>query len=149
MSTTVRGNGTVHFTFSFIMKLNIIIITSCDSLFTIFIIKLENGLKKHFRNVARIKHGFVELVVILFTLNTRCDHVIPYQLSTYQLFFQNRLNPITGRLFRAFKIQAVLFGPHQKNCYGSCLLHTNHLKLGTRLLWTLEKVLTLVTGLKL
>ena len=78
MSTTVRGNGTVHFTFSFIMKLNIIIITSCDSLFTIFIIKLENGLKKHFRNVARIKHGFVELVVILFTLNTRCDYVIPY-----------------------------------------------------------------------
>ena len=34
-----------------------------------FIIKLENGLKKHVRNVARIKHGFVELVVILFTLN--------------------------------------------------------------------------------
>ena len=60
------------------MKLNIIIITSCDSLFTIFIIKLENGLKKHFRNVDRIKHGFVELVVILFTLNTRCDYMIPY-----------------------------------------------------------------------
>ena len=33
-------------------------------------LKLENGLKKHVRNVARIKHGFVELVVNLFTLNT-------------------------------------------------------------------------------
>ena len=105
--------------------------------------------KKHVQNVARIKHGFVELVVILFTLNTRRDHVIPYQLSTYQLFFQNCLNPITGRLFRAFERQAVFFGPHQKNCYESCLLHTNHLKLGTTLLWTLQKVLTLVTGLKL
>ena len=29
------------------------------------IIKFENGLKKHVRNVARINHGFVELVVIL------------------------------------------------------------------------------------
>ena len=38
--------------------------------------QLENGLKKHIRNVARIKHGFVELVVILFTLNTRRDYVI-------------------------------------------------------------------------
>ena len=71
MSTTVRGNGTVQFTFFFIMRLNIAIITSCDSLIVIlvtlffFIIKLENGLKKHVRNVARIKHGFVELVMIL------------------------------------------------------------------------------------
>ena len=78
MSATARDNGTVNFTFSFIMKLNIIIITSCDSLFTIFVIKLENGLKKRVQNVARIKRGFVELVVILFTLNTRCDYVIPY-----------------------------------------------------------------------
>ena len=31
---------------------------------------------KHVRKVARIKYGFVELVVILFTLNTRCDYVI-------------------------------------------------------------------------
>ena len=30
-------------------------------------LKLENGLKKHVRNVARIKYGFFELVVILFT----------------------------------------------------------------------------------
>ena len=43
-----------------------------------FFIKLENGLKKDVRNVARTKHGFVELVVTLFTLNTRCDYVIPY-----------------------------------------------------------------------
>ena len=28
-------------------------------------------------NVARIKHGFAELVAILFTLNTRSDYVIP------------------------------------------------------------------------
>ena len=26
----------------------------------------------------RIKHGFVKLAVILFTLNTRCDYLIPY-----------------------------------------------------------------------
>ena len=39
---------------------------------------LENGPNKHVRSVARIKHGFVKLVVILFNLNTRCDYVIPY-----------------------------------------------------------------------
>ena len=38
---------------------------------------LENGPNKHVRSVARIKHGFVKLVVILFNLNTRCDYVIP------------------------------------------------------------------------
>ena len=38
-------------------------------------LKLENGLKKHVRIFARIKYGFVELVVILFTFNTRCDDV--------------------------------------------------------------------------
>ena len=70
MSTTVRGNGTVQFTFFFIMRLSITIITSCDSLIVILetyflIIKLENGLKKHVQNVARIKNGFVKLVVIL------------------------------------------------------------------------------------
>ena len=70
MSTTVRGNGTVQFTFFFIMRLNITIITSCDSLIVILatyflMMKLEKGLKKHVQNVARIKNGFVELVVIL------------------------------------------------------------------------------------
>ena len=70
MSTTVRGNGTIQFTFFFIMRLNITIITSCDSLIVILVtyflmMKLEKGLKKHVQNVARIKNGFVELVVIL------------------------------------------------------------------------------------
>ena len=70
MSTTVRGNGTAQFTFFFIMRLNITIITSCDSLIVILVtyflmMKLEKGLKKHVQNVARIKNGFVELVVIL------------------------------------------------------------------------------------
>ena len=27
--------------------------------------------------------GFVELVVIIFTLNTRCDYVIPYKIKYY------------------------------------------------------------------
>ena len=45
--------------------------------------QLENGLKKHIRNVARIKHGFVELVVILFTLNTRRDYVIPSNFTCH------------------------------------------------------------------
>ena len=74
MSTTVRGNDTVHFIFFFIMRLNITIIASSDSLIvtlvTIFSsLKLKNRLKKHAQNVARIKQGFVELVVIRFTLN--------------------------------------------------------------------------------
>ena len=51
---------------------------------TVFIIKLQNGLKKHVRNVVTIKYGFVELVVILFTLNTRCDYVIPSDFN-YEL----------------------------------------------------------------
>ena len=53
------------------------------------------------------------------------------------------LNPTPGRLFLTFKRQGGwvrvgeggwgggLFGPHQENCYKSCLLHLNHLKLGT------------------
>ena len=35
MNTTVRGNGTVQFTFFFIMRLNVTIITSCDSFIVI------------------------------------------------------------------------------------------------------------------
>ena len=37
MSTTVRGNGTVQFTFFLVMKLNITIVTSCDSLILILV----------------------------------------------------------------------------------------------------------------
>ena len=37
MSTTVRDNGTVQFTFFFIMGLNFTIITSCDSLIVILV----------------------------------------------------------------------------------------------------------------
>ena len=36
------------------------------------------------------------------------------------------------------------FGLLQKNCYKSCLLHSNHLKIGTTHFWTLSKTLTLV-----
>ena len=41
---------------------------------------LKNGLKKRIQNVARIKHGFVELVVILFTLS-----LILIMLMTYRV----------------------------------------------------------------
>ena len=34
-------------------------------------------------DVARIKHRSVELVVILLTLNTRCDYVIPYSTVSF------------------------------------------------------------------
>ena len=74
MSTTVRANGTVQFTFFSVMRLNITIVKNCDSLNcnpcnSIFsLLKLENGLKKHVGNVATIKYGFVELVVILSLL---------------------------------------------------------------------------------
>ena len=37
MSTTIPGNGAVQFTFFFIMRLNITIITSCDSLIVILV----------------------------------------------------------------------------------------------------------------
>ena len=61
----------VQFTMFLIMRLNITIGTSCDSLIVILVIfsslKLENGLKKHIRNVARINYGFAELVVIILT----------------------------------------------------------------------------------
>ena len=74
MSTTVRGNGTVHLIFFFIMRLNINIIVSFDSFIVTLVIifsslKLKNRLKKHAQNTARIKQGFAELVVIRFTLN--------------------------------------------------------------------------------
>ena len=81
MSTTVRVNGTVQFTFFLVMRLNITIFTSCDSLIVILVtlifssLKLENELKKDVRNVARIKYGFVEIVVILFLLIQ--DVIIP------------------------------------------------------------------------
>ena len=81
MSTTVRVNGTVQFTFFLVMRLNITIVTSCDSLIVILVtlifssLKLENELKKDVRNVARIKYGFVEIVVILFLLIQ--DVIIP------------------------------------------------------------------------
>ena len=65
MNTTIRIHGTVQFTFFLIMRLNItitrVVIGLLQYLYLNFlIIKLENGLKKHVRNVARIKHGFVE-----------------------------------------------------------------------------------------
>ena len=37
MSTTVRVNGTAQFTFFLIMRLNIAIVTSCDSLIVILV----------------------------------------------------------------------------------------------------------------
>ena len=65
-----RVNGTIQFTFFLVMRLNITIVTSCDSC-NLFLssLKFENGLKKHVRNVARVKYEFVELVVIRFTFN--------------------------------------------------------------------------------
>ena len=37
MSTTVRVDGTVQFILFFVMRLNITIVTSCDSLIVIFV----------------------------------------------------------------------------------------------------------------
>ena len=64
------------------MRLKMTIVTSCDSLIVILVtwffspLKLENGLRRHLRKLARIKYGFVESVVIHFTFNTRCDCVV-------------------------------------------------------------------------
>ena len=58
MSTTVRVNGTVQFTFFLIMRLNITIVASCDLLIVILVnlifssLKPEKELKKHVWNVA-------------------------------------------------------------------------------------------------
>ena len=60
--------------------------SSKNFLFSRVSLKLKNGLKKHVRDVARIKHGFVELVVIPFTLNRRCNYVIPYESGFVSLF---------------------------------------------------------------
>ena len=57
-------------------------------------IKVENGLKKHVRNIPRINHGYVELVVIVFTLNTRYDYVI--------LYFRDVQHELSSRSVRKF-----------------------------------------------
>ena len=44
MSTTVSGNGTVQFTFFFIMGLNFTIITSCDSLIVMLVLSFSSSL---------------------------------------------------------------------------------------------------------
>ena len=61
------------------------------------------------------------------------------------LLVNKKFNPIPGKFFQTFERQGGLFGPCLKNCYKSCLLHSNYLKLGTTYLWTLTKILTLVT----
>ena len=69
------------------MRLNITTVRNCDLLLVILVTvspsKLENELKKHVRNVARITHGFVKVVVIFFffTFNTRWDYVVPSDLA--------------------------------------------------------------------
>ena len=56
------------------MRLNITIVTNCDSLIVILIVlyflslKLENGLKKLVQNVTEIEYGFVKLVVTFLPL---------------------------------------------------------------------------------
>ena len=49
-----------------------------------------------------------------------------------------------GRVFWIFERKRVLFGPRQKNCYKSCLLHLNHFNLGTTHLWTLTKIILIL-----
>ena len=62
--------GTVQFTFFLIMRLNIIIVTSCHLFIVIFLpyfssLKLENGLKKHIQNVTYIEYGLVKLQYVI------------------------------------------------------------------------------------
>ena len=67
------------------------------------------GLKKNVQNVARIKHGFVGLVVILFTLNTRCGEAICIPLN---IFFQTCLN--TGK-FSLERKKGIIVPIHKKD----------------------------------
>ena len=57
MDTTVCNNGAVQFNLFLVIRLNIIIVTSCPSFIVIFVLyflllKFEIELKKHVRNVA-------------------------------------------------------------------------------------------------
>ena len=95
MSTTVRVNGTVKFTFFLVIRLNITIATSCDSLIVIFV-KLENGPKKHVWNALKIQiqYGFVKIALIffLFFLLFTCKNTIYLKVtSPYYREIQGKL----------------------------------------------------------
>ena len=51
----------------------------------LYVLKLENGLKKDVRNFVRIKYGFVGLVVFLFAFNKRRNYVIPEDIINLKL----------------------------------------------------------------
>ena len=75
MSTTVRVNGNAQFNFFLVIRLNISVVTSCDSLTVTNVnlifssLKLENGLKKHVRNVGDSNE-------IIESVNLICINVI-------------------------------------------------------------------------
>ena len=115
MSTTFCANGTVGFTFFFVMRLNITIVTSyhCYHLLIVILVtyifsslKLENWLKKHVSNVAKVKYGFVKLVAILFPL---IQDVIMWFLLIYQVMVQKapRMDPNIREI--SFKYNQVRF----------------------------------------
>ena len=62
MSTTARVNGNIQFTFHLVMRLNITIVTSFNSLIGHFcilsfsLLEFENGLKKIVQKVPEIKY---------------------------------------------------------------------------------------------
>ena len=68
------------------------------------------------------------------------------KVSKYE-FHHDYINPIGGRLFRTFERQGA-FLPASKNFYKNILLHPNHMEVSTTHLWTLTKILTLVTWSK-
>ena len=65
----------------------------------------------------------------------------------YYITFKLTLH-LAGRLFWIFERHGGVLRTRQKNCYKSCLLHPNHLKLGTTYLWTSPKTLPVVTWSK-
>ena len=87
MSTTVSVKSAVQFTFFLVMRMNITIVTSCDSLiaitFTFSSLKPENKLKKHVQNAAETKYEFFKLVKIFFKFFTRFDYVILSPMLRY------------------------------------------------------------------
>ena len=79
--------------------------------------------------------------VFLFILFSLCFHFNHFHFLIF-------VNHKPGSLFRTFETQEGEeghFSPRQKNCYKSCLLHPNHLKLGATHIWTSTKFLILVT----
>ena len=107
MSTTVRVNSIVQFTLFLVMRLNITIVTSCNSHFVILAILAWKWTEERVRNVVRIKYGFAKLVVILLLLIQ--DVIMSFLLIVTPTSFSLSLFSISSSfIFMAMEAVAVV-----------------------------------------